>query len=254
MENACLNAMKLFGGQPSLSLPVGGGRSCLRSIMLQPAGTAGRKPCLQWLSLGLECSGKYFCMHCFSQRSSTWMMSLWTASLRVGYASASNASRGPREFWTPNVSGSKGIRHFVPHALSSGGHTAAGQSWQCTGSVCTCASFPLCQYTFECRNDAVQYITVLHTTIQWQEQNIKHISKSQHTPHIQPLRASYGASFTRILEKYTPRYNGTTLYEYCFTSIVNHIVDIRLYDCLISTTGFITSFKRDRNRYNMVLL
>ena len=52
----------------------------------------------------------------------------------------------------------------------------------------------------ECRYNAVQYIMILHTTIQRQEQNINKISKSQKTPHITPLRASYRVSVVRILQ------------------------------------------------------
>ena len=57
-------------------------------------------------------------------------------------------------------------------------------------------------YTVQCRHNSVQYIMVLlHTTIQWQEQNINQIMKSQMTPHTSPLWASYGVSFMRILKK-----------------------------------------------------
>ena len=39
-------------------------------------------------------------------------------------------------------------------------------------------------YTVQCRHNSVQYIMVLlHTTIQWQEQNINQIMKSEMTPH-----------------------------------------------------------------------
>ena len=48
----------------------------------------------------------------------------------------------------------------------------------------------------------MQYITISHTTIQREEQNINQISKSQQPPHISPLRANYGVSVVRILQKF----------------------------------------------------
>ena len=57
-------------------------------------------------------------------------------------------------------------------------------------------------YTVECRRyNAVQFITILHRILQWQQQNIYHISNSQQTPHTSPSRASYGVSIMIILKK-----------------------------------------------------
>ena len=56
-------------------------------------------------------------------------------------------------------------------------------------------------YTVECRYNAVQFITILPPALRWQEQNVNQTSKSQHTPHTSPSRASYGVSIVRIWEK-----------------------------------------------------
>ena len=55
--------------------------------------------------------------------------------------------------------------------------------------------------TVECHYNAVQYITVLHTALQWQLQNINKASNSQQTPHSSPSQASYGVFIVRIWEK-----------------------------------------------------
>ena len=47
-------------------------------------------------------------------------------------------------------------------------------------------------YIVECRYNAVQYIIILHTRIQWQEQNINGIFQSQKTLHSSPSWVSYG--------------------------------------------------------------
>ena len=49
-----------------------------------------------------------------------------------------------------------------------------------------------CYNTVECRYNAVQIITILHTALRWQQQNVNQTSNS---------RASYGVSIMRILEK-----------------------------------------------------
>ena len=41
----------------------------------------------------------------------------------------------------------------------------------------------------ECRYIAVQFITILHTALRWQQQNINQTSNSQQTPHTSPSRA-----------------------------------------------------------------
>ena len=43
--------------------------------------------------------------------------------------------------------------------------------------------------------------TILHTALQWQQQNVNEISKSQQTPHTSPSQASYGVSIMRVFEK-----------------------------------------------------
>ena len=56
--------------------------------------------------------------------------------------------------------------------------------------------------TVECRYNTMQYIMILHTTIQWQEQNMNQISKSHKTPHpISRPYERYGMSVVRILQK-----------------------------------------------------
>ena len=55
--------------------------------------------------------------------------------------------------------------------------------------------------TVKCRYNAVQFITILHTTLRLQWQKVNQILKSQQTPHNSPLRASYGVPIVRILEK-----------------------------------------------------
>ena len=57
------------------------------------------------------------------------------------------------------------------------------------------------QSTVECRYNVKQYIMILYTAMQWQQQNMDQTSHSQKTPHTSPLRARQGMSFVRILEK-----------------------------------------------------
>ena len=56
-------------------------------------------------------------------------------------------------------------------------------------------------YTAECHYNAVQFITILPSALRWQQQNVNQTSKSQHTPHTSPLRASYRVSILKIWEK-----------------------------------------------------
>ena len=56
-------------------------------------------------------------------------------------------------------------------------------------------------HTVKCRYNPVQFITIWHTALRWQQQNVKQSSNSQQTPHTSPSRASYGESFMRILKK-----------------------------------------------------
>ena len=49
--------------------------------------------------------------------------------------------------------------------------------------------------------NAVQYIVILSTVLQRQQQNINEISNSQNLPYILPSRDSYGAPVVRILGK-----------------------------------------------------
>ena len=55
--------------------------------------------------------------------------------------------------------------------------------------------------TVECRYNAVKFVTILHSALQWQWQNVSQTLDSQNTPHTSPSRASYGVSFVSILEK-----------------------------------------------------
>ena len=56
-------------------------------------------------------------------------------------------------------------------------------------------------YTIECHYNAVQFITISHMALWWQQQNINETSNSQQTPHTSPSRVSYGVSIMRILKK-----------------------------------------------------
>ena len=55
--------------------------------------------------------------------------------------------------------------------------------------------------TVEYHHNAVQFITILHMTLWWQQQNIYHTSNSQQTPHTSPSQASYGVSIVRFFKK-----------------------------------------------------
>ena len=55
--------------------------------------------------------------------------------------------------------------------------------------------------TVECRYNAVQFIMILSSALQRQQQNINQTSNSRQTPHIPPSRVSYGVSIVRIWEK-----------------------------------------------------
>ena len=57
--------------------------------------------------------------------------------------------------------------------------------------------------TIDCRYNAVQFITILHPMLQWQQQNTNQIPNSQQTPHYSPSRASYGVSVMKLLNKLT---------------------------------------------------
>ena len=61
---------------------------------------------------------------------------------------------------------------------------------------------------------------ILHRT-QWQKLN--QILESQQTPHISPLRASYGVSIVRILEKIDRVIIGTALYHAIYVSLLYSI-------------------------------
>ena len=55
--------------------------------------------------------------------------------------------------------------------------------------------------TVECRYNAVTCVTILHSALRWQWQNVSQILDSQKTPHTSPSWARYGVSFVRILKK-----------------------------------------------------
>ena len=57
------------------------------------------------------------------------------------------------------------------------------------------------QTTVCCRYNAVQYIMLSQTVLQWQQQNINLILNSQKPPHSSPSQVSYGVSVMNILEK-----------------------------------------------------
>ena len=58
--------------------------------------------------------------------------------------------------------------------------------------------------TLGCRYNMVRFITVSHTALGWQRQNMYQTLTSQQTPHTSPSRASYGMSIVRIWEKTDP--------------------------------------------------
>ena len=55
--------------------------------------------------------------------------------------------------------------------------------------------------TIKWRYNAVQFITILHTALRRQQQNVNQTSDSQQTPHTSPSRASNGVSIMWILKK-----------------------------------------------------
>ena len=57
------------------------------------------------------------------------------------------------------------------------------------------------RHTVECRYNAEQHNTILHTSLQELSQNINQRLNPQKTPHSSPWRVSYGVSFVNILEK-----------------------------------------------------
>ena len=57
------------------------------------------------------------------------------------------------------------------------------------------------QYKVKCCYNTVQFITILHTALQWQWQKVYQILESQQTPHTSPSRVSYGVSIVRIWEE-----------------------------------------------------
>ena len=59
----------------------------------------------------------------------------------------------------------------------------------------------LAWYTIECRYNVVEYIMILHTILQWQQQNINHTLNPQKASHISPSHVTYGISVVRICEK-----------------------------------------------------
>ena len=56
-------------------------------------------------------------------------------------------------------------------------------------------------YAVECRYNAVEYNTIMHTSLQWSRQNINQGLHSQETPHSSPSRASYDASIVSFWSK-----------------------------------------------------
>ena len=58
-----------------------------------------------------------------------------------------------------------------------------------------------CEYTVECRYNAVQHNMLFHTSLHWLARNANQTSNSQKTLHISPSRASCGVSLVRIWEK-----------------------------------------------------
>ena len=60
---------------------------------------------------------------------------------------------------------------------------------------------PISDDTVECCYNTVKFVTILHSALWWQWQNISHTLDSIKTPHTSPSWASYGTSFVRTLEK-----------------------------------------------------
>ena len=77
------------------------------------------------------------------------------------------------------------------------------EKWQLYLSMCTIRlkSFKPLSNIVERHYSAVHFITILHTAIRWQHQNINQILDSQKTSHSSSSWASYGKSFVRIWEK-----------------------------------------------------
>ena len=53
---------------------------------------------------------------------------------------------------------------------------------------------PKREHRFECRFNAVQFITILFVALRWQEQYLSKTSNSQQSPHTWPSPARYGVS------------------------------------------------------------
>ena len=62
------------------------------------------------------------------------------------------------------------------------------------------------------RYNAVHFITILHTALRQQRQNINQTLDSQNAPHISPSRVSSEVSFVRIWEKIVRIIKGISLY------------------------------------------
>ena len=58
------------------------------------------------------------------------------------------------------------------------------------------------QFAAVCCYNVVQYIPILHDSLQWQLQKINKILNSQITSHTLPSWASYGVFIVRIWEKF----------------------------------------------------
>ena len=73
------------------------------------------------------------------------------------------------------------------------------QAISCNGVV----HFTLClwTHTVECCYNVVQFIMVLQTALQWQQQNVNKTSNSQQAPHTSPSRVSSGVSIMINLKK-----------------------------------------------------
>ena len=99
-------------------------------------------------------------------------------------------------------------------------------------------------YIVECRYNVVHFITILHTKLWWQHQNINQTSNSQQTPHISPTRASYGVYFMRISKK-THRVITAPHYIYIYVHIYIYIY---IWQCLQTHTDTVNRYTKQNDR------
>ena len=65
--------------------------------------------------------------------------------------------------------------------------------------------------TVECRYNAVEYNTIMHTPLHWLRQNINQCLHSQKTPHILSFRGELWVVYCEYFGENWPRFNGAAL-------------------------------------------